>query len=356
MENIEKLLDYAIENGASDIHISTTRPSTLRIKGEIQKTDVLIDKEELMVFCGTQSMSLDNRINDFLSNRRFSVDSALNYGGRRFRLHLYKSNNQICAVLRMLEEEIPDLTVLNLPQSISKFVNASSGLILVCGATGSGKSTTIASIVDKINQVHKDVIITIEDPIEYIYKEANSVIEQREVGTHVESFNQATIDALREDPDIIVIGEMRDLDTIQNALRLAETGHLVFGTLHAQTALEAINRMVDVFPPEQQQQIRIQLAAVLFGIVHQQLITSKGKVVALCEILMVDSVIGGVITSPNKSQINSIKDYMRNRKDIGCVHIVENAMWHIKSGRLSIEDLKYILSEEDFRMLTSRLK
>ena len=356
MGDMGRLLEYAIEQKASDIHITTNRPSTVRVKGEILKTDVVISRNELMSFCQEYGYCTDSRYTDFINGLRKSVDSALTFNNRRFRVHLYQSINNTCAVLRLLAEKVPTLESLNLPSSVGKFITASSGLVLICGATGSGKTTTIASIIDRINKTSSQVIITIEDPIEYVYTEADSVIEQREVGTHVESFNQATVDALREDPDVIVVGEMRDLETIKNAITLAETGHLVFGTLHTKSAIDAIDRMVDIFPPEQQQQIRVQLASVLYGVVHQQLVTSRGKVVALCEVLMVDAVIGGVIKQPNKSQLNTLRDYMRGKKETGCVHVVDNALWHIQSGRLIPEDIKFNLTDEDFRMLMARLR
>lgn len=355
---IDNLVKYAIDNSASDIHIVTNRTSSLRIKEQITKSDSLIDEDSLIGFLKKHSNAAEDRIDDFVEGRKFSADFAVTFCNRRFRAHLFKSNNNICAVLRLLSESIPDLSILNLPASINKFVNAKSGLILICGATGSGKTTTIASIVNQINRSRNEAIITIEDPIEYVYEESKSIIEQREVGTHVESFSQATIDALREDPDIIVVGEMRDLETIQNGITLAETGHLVFGTLHTKSAIDAVDRMVDIFPPAQQQQIRVQLASVLYGVVHQQLIKSKytGKVVALCEVMIVDPIVANAIRIPSKSQGSSLKDYLRNKRDIGCVDIVENAIWHIKFGRLKIDDVRYNLGEDDLRLLQARLR
>lgn len=356
MSKVKDLLRFAIKENASDVHINTNRESSVRIKGVIHKTDIEIDESGLLLFCTIYSDCENDRFFDYQSKRRYSVDAAIKFEHRRFRLHIYRTSNNTCAVLRLLSEKVPELSNLNLPQSVGRFISANSGLILVCGATGSGKTTTIASIIDQINKTRDDVIITIEDPIEYVYTESRATIEQREVGTHVESFTQATVDALREDPDIIVVGEMRDLETIKNAITLAETGHLVFGTLHTKSAIDAIDRMVDIFPPEQQQQIRVQLASVLFGIVHQQLIKSSGNVVALCEVVMVDTVIANVIKQPNKSQASTLKDYIRNKKDLGCVHIVDNALWHIKAGRLKPDDIKFNLSEEDFRFLMARLK
>lgn len=353
-KNIETILRYAIKTGASDVHITTNRESTLRIKGHIQKTDLHITKEELLGFVGVHADISPDKIRQLIRKEKMSLDAAITFEGRRFRLHIFMSMNKICAVLRLLSEKVPEMQTLNLPASVMKFTTAKSGLVLICGATGSGKTTTIASVINKINHNRKDVIITIEDPIEYVYTEDMAVIEQREVGTHVESFSQATVDALREDPDIIVVGEMRDLETIKNAITLAETGHLVFGTLHTKSALDAIDRMVDIFPAEQQQQIRVQLASVLFGIVHQQLIATSGKMVAVCEVLMSDPVIAGAIKNPGKSQ-NTIKDYMRGQKEKGCVHIVDNCLWHIKEGRMKFEDVQYNLAEDDLKLLKNRL-
>ena len=356
MSDIERLLDYAIEQKASDVHITTNRESTLRINGGIIKSDVIISKDDLIQFCATQGDLMVDKITDFIHSRRFSIDCAITYNHRRFRVHIYKSINETCAVLRLLSEKVPDLFQLNLPPVVSKFVTLNSGLVLVCGATGSGKTTTIASIIDQINHIKDKVILTIEDPIEYVYTESKAVIEQREVGTHVESFSQATVDALREDPDIIVVGEMRDLETIKNAITLAETGHLVFGTLHTKSAIDAIDRIIDIFPPEQQQQIRVQLSSILTAIVHQQLVqSSNGKRVVLCEALIIDGVIAGTIKQPSKSSLNTLKDYMKI-KDNPCISLIDNAMWHIKNGRLTLDNVKYNISEEDYRLLVARLK
>ena len=355
---VETLFKSAIEQKASDIHVVTNRLCSMRVKENIVQTNIKINEEDLGVFCTRHTNGNRDEVTEFYENRRFSADFAVSFENRRFRGHLYKSNNNICGVFRLLSEKIPDLITLNLPDSVNMFTQATSGLILICGATGSGKTTTIASIINKINEIRAEAIITIEDPIEYIYEEKMAVIEQREVGTHVESFNQATIDALREDPDIIVVGEMRDLETIKNAITLAETGHLVFGTLHTKSSIDAIDRMVDIFPPEQQQQIRVQLASILYGVMHQQLIKSKstGKIVALCEVMIVDNVLASNIKQPNKNQASALKDYIRNNSKNGCVHIVDNCLWHIKKGRIRVEDIKHYLSEEDLRLLQARMR
>ena len=352
---VETAIKLAISYNASDVHVKSNRQSRIRIKKELKKTDVVSTKDDLYAFC-YKYMPLDHaKIDKFKKKECFSIDSTVVCYGRRLRLHLYRSNNDVCCTLRLLSESIPPLSVLNLPRSLEKFVSQKSGLVLICGATGSGKTTTIASIVNEINKTRKDFILTIEDPIEYVYAEAEATVEQREVGHDVASFSAATVDALREDPDIIVVGEMRDLETIQNAITLAETGHLVFGTLHTKSVIESIDRMVDIFPPVQQQQIRVQISSVLNGVVHQTMLNSGDNIVVLCEVLMMDNVLSGMLKShDNKS--STIRDYMRSKGDIGCVHLVDNAFWHINAGRLQVSDVRNYLSEEDLRLLASRLQ
>ena len=352
-ENIEHLLNFAIENGASDVHIKTNRESILRIKKKLTKTNITIDEKELNDFINVYVENLQKKV-EFKQNRRNSLDAALSFNGRRFRLHMYRSNNGLNATLRLLSEDIPELVKLNLPPDIKRLTKAEKGLVLVCGATGSGKTTTIASIINEINKTRAKIIITIEDPIEYIYKEEMSVIEQREVGVDTESFTQAGIDAMREDTDVLVVGELRDLDTIKNAITLAETGHLVFGTLHSKSVIDTIDRLIDVFPPEQQQQIRNQLSSVLFSIIHQQMVGTEKGVVVIAEMLMMNSVLANQLKS-TETKPNAIKDYMRTKKDIGCQHITDNILWHIENRRLELTDVKFILDSDDYRLLEMRL-
>lgn len=353
--NIEKAIVLGINHKASDIHIKSDRPTKIRVRCELKQTNVSSSADEILQFC-RQMMPLDIEKVDAFANRKiYSIDSTVSVFGRRLRLHLYRSNHDICLTLRVLSEKIPDLENLNLPQSLSQFINKKSGLVLITGATGSGKTTTIASLVNEINKQRESFILTIEDPVEYIYTEEKATIEQREVGHDVASFNQATIDALREDPDVIVVGEMRDLETIQNAITLAETGHLVFGTLHTKSVIETIDRVVDIFPASQQNQIRIQLATILNGIVHQQMINSDGNVVVLCEVLIMDNVLAGMLKNPNGYQPSGVRDHMRSMTDNGCVHIVDNVFWHIRKGRISPASVQNILSQDDLKLLANRL-
>lgn len=352
-DSIERLLKTAIEKGASDVHIKTNRESILRIKKKLVRTDITIDEIDLLSF-----IRLNTKANEagekFEKKEKDSLDAGLNFNNRRFRVHLYRSSNGLNGTLRLLSEDIPDLVKLNLPTEIIRLTKAEKGLILICGATGSGKTTTIASIINEINKHREEIIITIEDPIEYIFKEGKSVIEQREVGVDTESFTQAGIDAMREDTDIIFVGELRDLDTIQNAITLAETGHLVFGTLHSKSVVETIDRLIDVFPTNQQFQIRSQLSSVLYSIIHQQMISTEAGVVVIAEMLMMDSVFANKLKT-NKTNPNDIKDYMRTKKDIGCQHIIDNVIWHIQNKRLSLLDVKFILDSDEYRQLELRI-
>lgn len=351
---VERAIKLGITHNASDVHVKSNRATRIRIKKELKRTDVVASAEDLFAFC-RKYMPLDHdKIERFEKKQIYSIDSTVVVFSRRLRLHLYRSNNDVCCTLRVLSESIPDLSVLNLPHSLSKFITQKSGLVLITGATGSGKTTTIASIVNEINKKRREFILTIEDPVEYIYTEAESTIEQREVGHDVGSFSAATVDALREDPDVIVVGEMRDLETIQNAITLAETGHLVFGTLHTKSVVESIDRIVDIFPPSQQQQIRVQIASVLNGVVHQTMINSNDKIVVLCEVLMMDNVLSGMLKNQD-NKASTLRDYMRSKGDIGCVHLVDNAFWHINAGRLQLKDVQHYLSEEDQRLLANRL-
>jgi twitching motility protein PilT len=354
LNSVEKAIKMAIAHKASDVHVKSNRPSRLRIACELRKTDVSSTAEDIYDFC-VKHMPMDiEKIEKFKNKEIFSIDSTVVVMNRRLRLHLYRSNNDVCCTLRLLSENIPKLEDLNLPYSLSKFIDFKSGLVLITGATGSGKTTTIASIVNEINKKRKCFILTIEDPVEYVYEEAEATVEQREVGHDVVSFSSATVDALREDPDVIVVGEMRDLETIQNAITLAETGHLVFGTLHTKSVLESIDRIIDIFPPSQQTQVRVQLSSILNGIVHQQMLNSNGHIVVLSEVLMMDNVLGSMLKNPKNNQ-SSIRDYMRGKADAGCVHLVDNAFWHITAGRLKPADVQNFLAEDDLRLLANRL-
>ena len=274
---------------------------------------------------------------------------------RRFRINIYRGIDGINLAIRLLSDKILSLDELYLPKELERFTKIKTGLFLVVGTTGSGKSTTLASMIDSINKDRSENILTIEQPIEYIHKSVKSRIEQIEVGVHVDSFETATVSAMRQNPNIILVGEMRDLETIQNTITLAETGHAVYGTLHAKSVTDTVDRIVDVFPPKQQEQIRLQFAGVLKGIMHQHLIRGTGGIlVPLIELLAVDDVVSAMIFGKQKS--NSIRDYMRGKSSKGNVHIADNAAWHIQNGRMELENIKNLVTPDDYeivRALTS---
>ena len=351
---VEQAIYAAIQNKATDVHIKSNRPTRLRVMTVLKRTSLCATEKDVYDFCLKYMPHDTEKIERFKEREIFSIDSTVVVFKRRLRLHLYRSSDNVCCTLRVLSESIPPLEILNLPSSLSKFIDMKSGLVLVTGATGSGKTTTIASLINEINKRRKCFILTVEDPVEYVYTEVEATVEQREVGHDVKSFNAATVDALREDPDVIVVGEMRDLETIQNAITLAETGHLVFGTLHTKSVVETVDRIIDIFPPSQQTQIRVQLSSVLNGIVHQQMLNSNNKIVVLCEVLMMDGVLAGMIKNPKNSQ-STIRDYMRANTGKGCVHLVDNAFWHINANRLNPKDVENVMSDEDLHLLAQRL-
>jgi twitching motility protein PilT len=304
--SLRTLLDEMIERDASDLHLSAGDRPKLRIDGEIANSGiehVLTPRDTLQL---AYSVLTENQ------KKRFEMEDELDFSFgiqnlSRFRGNVFKQRGCVSMVIRQIPFAIKTFADLNLPPVIASMAERPRGLVLVTGPTGSGKSTTLAAMIDKINTERRGHIITVEDPIEFIHRHRNCIINQREVGADTKSFASALKYALREDPDVILIGEMRDLETIQAALTIAETGHLVFATLHTNSAAEAINRMIDVFPSHQQSQVRAQLAFVLEGIVTQILlpkIQGKGRAMA-AEILVVTAAIRSLIRDDKVHQILS---------------------------------------------------
>jgi len=301
------LLQEMIQRGASDLHITVGNPAKLRIDGDLanSKTNhVLTPKDTLQL---AYSILTENQ------KKRFETEDELDFSFgvqnlSRFRGNVYKQRGCVAMAIRQIPYEIISIEKLGLPPIINKLSERPRGLVLVTGPTGSGKSTSLAAMVDKVNRERKGHIITIEDPIEFIHRHQNCMINQREVGADTKSFTAALKYALRQDPDVILIGEMRDLETISAALTIAETGHLVFATLHTNSAAESINRVIDAFPSHQQAQIRAQLAFVLEGVVTQTLLPkAKGKGrVAACEIMICTPAIRAVIRDEKIHQIYSL--------------------------------------------------
>jgi twitching motility protein PilT len=304
--NLRALLEEIIERGASDLHITAGECAKMRIDGDItssRNTYVLSPKDTLQV---AYSVLTEQQ------KKRFEMDDELDFSFgiqnlARFRGNCFKQRGCVSMVMRQIPINIKTAEQLKLPAAIIRMAEKPRGLVLVTGPTGSGKSTTLAALIDKINRERRGHIITVEDPIEFIHKHQNCIVNQREVGTDTKSFASALKYALREDPDIVLVGEMRDLETIHAGLTIAETGHLAFATLHTNSAAEAINRIIDVFPSHQQSQVRAQLSFVLEGIVTQTLLPrkgGKGRAMA-CEILVVTPAIRSMIRDDKIHQIYS---------------------------------------------------
>jgi twitching motility protein PilT len=302
----EKLEELAKNNKKiSDFHLRSGSPMAYRQTGEIVKVaDTPVTAQDLKDLIAMNC----NEKEVLKFEKTHELDSAVMLSGLRFRANFYKTMNGPAAVLRRVESKIPDMDQFNLPQALYDIVDMHKGLVLVTGPTGSGKSTTLAAIVNEINKTRTSNIITVEDPVEFIHKDAQSIVSHREIGKQTESFASALKAALREDPDVIMVGEMRDLETVGLALTAAETGHLVFGTLHTSGAPETINRIIDVFPPEQQSQIRAQISTSLKMVVTQRLLKTKdgqGRVGAF-EVMKCTPPIQNLIREAKIHQIPSI--------------------------------------------------
>lgn len=306
MKHLNDIINTAIKAGSSDIHITTQRPASCRVHGKLftmDKEPITNEMLEQMIQPFFEIKGVKQRLEEF-----GEADFAISFSdAARFRVNLFKQKGEYAVVMRLLPTQMPDPDALGLPESVQNFRHLKRGLVLVTGETGSGKSTTLASLINKINNEYQKHIITIEDPIEFVHQHRMSVVNQREIGIDTMSFANALRAALREDPDVVLVGEMRDLETIETALTAAETGHLVFSTLHTNSAPSTIDRIVDVFPANQQDQIRVQLANVLEGIVCQQLIPRRegnGRIAAH-EVLVSNSAIRNLIREGKSFQLTS---------------------------------------------------
>jgi twitching motility protein PilT len=303
MARIDSFFKFLIEQNGSDLHLSTGNQPMIRIHGDLVRIDMpKLEADDLKAM--VYEIAPEVKIKHF--EETGDVDFGYEYPGvARFRANFFNQKSGISAVFRLIPTKVLTLDELNLPPVLKRFCMLKKGLVLVTGPTGSGKSTTLAAMVDYCNLHRKDHIITVEDPIEFVHQSQQCLINQREVGSHTKSFNAALRGALREDPDIILVGEMRDLETIELALTAANTGHLVFGTLHTTSAPKTIDRVIDVFPTNQQNQIRAGLSESLKGVVAQNLfkrIDKPGRLACL-EILVCDSAIANLIREAKTHQI-----------------------------------------------------
>ncbi len=303
MITMDELLRLMYKRGASDLHLTVSSPPQLRIDGELIKLEfeeLTPDLAQRLIY----SILSDNQKEKFEKFNELDLSIGVKDVGR-IRMNVFRQRGHIGAALRSIPNQISTFEELRLPPVVEDFVKMPKGLVLITGPTGSGKTTTLASIIDYINENRHSHIVTIEDPIEYVHTHKNCIVNQREVGNDTNSFTQALKYVLRQDPDVILVGEMRDLETIAAALTIAETGHLVFATLHTTDAPQSINRIIDVFPPFQQTQIRAQLSFVLQGVMCQQLIPkASGSGRVMCsEVLVVTPAIRNLIREQKTQQV-----------------------------------------------------
>ncbi len=334
---IENFLEEVIKRDASDLHLTVGVPPMLRVDGSLQPIEDakgLTDKDVKEL---TYSI-LDDVQKDILERDK-EVDFSFTYGDlARFRANAYHQKGNVGLALRLIPVNIRSLSQLGMPQIVEKFTDFSRGLVLVTGPTGSGKSTTLAAMIDKINSERACHIITVEDPIEYTHSHKKSLVEQREVHYDTRSFAAALRSVLREDPDVVLIGEMRDLETIAAAITIAETGHLVLATLHTNSAAQSVDRIIDVFPPHQQQQIRVQLSNILQSIVSQRLIPAiGGGRLAAAEILVVNAAVRNIIREQKTHQIEAV---IQTGSSEGMQSMDRTLANLIKTGRITLEEAK----------------
>lgn len=348
-----EILNKGIEKGASDIHMTVNVRPVYRIDGVIKQTDEFEVNTSQVVESYVKEMISDEQWQKYLVEKE--LDTSLSFNNRRFRVHIFKQSGAPAIVMRLIPLEIPSLKQLNIPPIVRTFTTIPNGLILITGITGSGKSTTLAALIDEINSNFSKHIVTVEDPIEFVHKHKQSIVNQRELGNDVNSFQRAVRAAMREDPDILLIGEMRDLDTIQNAITMAETGHLVFGTLHTKSVAETIGRIIDIFPPEQHSQIRTQLANSIKGVVSQNLLPKiGGGRIASCEIMVVNDAIKSLIRE-NKNP-NAINDQIQmNSKKLGSQTSIQSLARLVVDKKITLETARVGMTEKDFELLQSMI-
>ncbi len=312
--HIEELLELVVDNNASDLHLAVGLPPVLRIDGDLK-----LARYETLTASVVQRMIYDVLSDDQIQRFETNLELDCSYAMRqiaRFRVNVFRERGNVAGAFRLIPAEVPTIRELGLPPVIEDLARRPRGLILVTGPTGSGKSTTQASIINLINNERAEHIITIEDPIEYLHHHRKCIIHQREIGQDTHSFANALRSALREDPDILLVGEMRDLETIQLAITCAETGHLVLATLHTNNAAESVDRVIDVFPPAQQEQIRVMLANNLVAILSQQLLPRAGQPgrVAVVEVMVANAAIRNLIRENKAFQMHSI---IQTSADVG---------------------------------------
>jgi twitching motility protein PilT len=335
-----EFLKLAHERMASDIHITVNSPVMFRIHGELRQID-----DQVLTPSATLELAKELLTTEQYETFLVKGDLDLSYGipdVSRYRVNVYKQKGNVSLTIRLIPSKIPAMEALGLPPIAEEFAKKPQGLLLVTGPTGSGKSTTLAAILDYINRTRNDHIITLEDPIEFVHPHKSCIVNQREIGVDTETFSSGLRAALRQDPDVILVGEMRDLETISIAITAAETGHLVFGTLHTADAPQTIDRIIDVFPSEAQQQVRVQLANVMLGVMAQRLLptTDGSGRVASIEVLVNTPAVANLIRSEKVHQIRSV---MQTGKAQGMQTMEMSLRELLQQRKITVESAKEAL-------------
>ncbi|MBO7599701.1 MAG: type IV pilus twitching motility protein PilT [Lachnospiraceae bacterium] len=335
MLSLEEVLRTAKVAGASDVHLTVGIPPRMRVNGDLigMEYDKLLPPDTKEI---AESIMNDVQREKFEERGEYDMSYSIRELGR-YRVNIYHQRGSVAMAFRLVGTEVPSSEVLGIPASVIELSQRKRGLVLVTGPTGSGKSTTLASIIDKINKTRDAHVITLEDPIEYLHQHSMSMVNQREIGIDSGSYANALRAALREDPDVILVGEMRDFETISVAITAAETGHLVLSTLHTIGAASTVDRVIDVFPPHQQQQIRIQLSNVLEAVISQQLIPTvdgKGRVAAF-EVMHANHAVRNLIREGKSHQLTSV---MQTNRKLGMITMDEAISQLFYSGKISRDD------------------
>lgn len=351
-EQLKDLLALAVKAQASDLHISVSHPPILRIAGQLSP---LIKKSKLTP---TDTQNLAYALMTSSQKERFlkkkDIDFSYNFENKaRFRVNIFFQTRGISAALRLIPSRIPDFNELNLPEVLRKFTVPTQGFVLLTGPSSHGKSTTLAALVNEINHTRTDHIITIEDPIEYVFDDDKCIIDQREVYHDALSFSRALRSTFRQDPDVIMVGEMRDPETISTAITAAETGHLVFATLHTNSASQTIHRIVDTFPSAQQSQVRAQLSGSLLGVVSQRLIPRlKGGLIPACEVMISTPAVASLI---RENKIHELPLVIETSAEKGMISLNRYLADLVKRGEVSIKNaLNYSLVPTELRTLVKK--